>query len=834
MSFDWRTEEEGAWTAEPERPQPPAGPSRRRPILVGLLLLALAAAAVSYFYREAARRIAATEEAVTGDVLASHELVALAGRSADPELLRTVLSGADSGWAQAQARRVQNGAEAGLVYLGLQPAAVAAQPDVTLDPEMRSAELSWVAPFVVTDSAGITQTIHLTQTAIYRRGSSNWLLAPPRPDYWGGSAEFRGQYLEAIFARQDEETARRLAAGLDELLGRLCSRHQCPAGFHYRLIFSTDPASFEGIDPHSLLLASRTLTLPTPQLVGLPLDEPAYEALERGYAGLLSTAALTQIIGYDCCLHSLYAVAWIHRQQYQMGLRAWPLDEAAYDRLLLQLPPEYELPQRLEANPVRLDEAPFAEWAPVYAWAQFLEQVYHPALAEAAVRTPLEPLLNGLEDGGAAESRAMRAFIRFIHENSSQAGGDAPLTGVLALTCNTGNGATLLRSYDLASRQWLTLYKDPLPVDPNGLNYSYAEPLGNRNGLIVVTRRTTMDENGSVAAALTLQLAIPGSGVTTTLLSDTAARWEDLPLFRGFSGSQDPLGRYLVLANFNPDWGMMPGRYNYSMVDLRACNGADCPITPLPGPIGWSPDGAATLVIADGPEAGDWQHPELSIADAGAANRLPVENASAAAWLDSSHYAYVTAYGEKDTLVVRALSGNAQLLRVPLAELWRLAGEPEPELPNGAHLAGLSLTAHPQDSRQFLVSAGWVRSGYPGERTLFLLKLDDSREELLSSRYLGPDMMAATMSGSGRWLARFPSRGLDDRSELLDLTAAPGDPAAVRSLPLHLQARAWSPGSDWLLLNGSSYLLLYNPSAEATHFIPFEDESCFFTTWLDP
>jgi hypothetical protein len=832
MSFDWRTEEEGAWTPEPERPRPPAGRTRRRPILIGLLLLAIAAAIVTYFYREAVRRIAATEETVTGDVLASHELVALAGRSADPELLRTVLSGADQTWAQAQARRVQEGGAAGLAYLGLEPLPPETQPEVALDPELRSAELSWAAPFVVTGSTGITQTIHLTQTAIYRRGSSNWLLAPPRPDYWGGSDEYRGTYVEAIFAERDEETARRLAAGLDDLLARLCSRHQCPAGFRYRLIFSTDPASFEQINAHSLLIASRTLTLPTPLLVGLPVDEAAYEALARGYGVLLSTAALAQIANYDCCQRNLYALAWIHRQQHQMGLRSWPLDAAAYDRLLLEMPPEYELPRLLEANGLGADEAPFASWATAYAWAQFLEEVYHPELAAAAVGTPVGPLL---EQGGLAEQNVTRAFIRYIYEHSGRAGAEPPLTGTVALTCSTGNGATLLRTYDLATGRWQTLYEDPLPFDPSGLNYSYAEPLGNRNGLIVVTRRTTVDENGASLASFTLQLAIPGSGITTTLLSSSAASWEELPRYRSFRFGHDPQGRYLVLADYNPGRGLSPGRYNFALVDLRGCNGATCPIEPLPGPITWSPDGAAALVVSDGPQLSEWpwQRPELSVGDAGASDLTPLENASVAVWLDSSHFAYITAYGARDALVVRALPGNAQLLRVPLPELWQLAGQPDPLIPSGANLAGLSLVPHPGGSRQFLVSVGWMREGYPGELALFLVQLDEARQELLSSRFLGADMMGASISGSGRWLLRYPTRNPHD-GILLDLNAPPDDPAAVRSLPLQHQALGWVTGSDWLVLNGNSHLLIYNPSEEATHFIPFEDESCFFTTWLEP
>ena len=108
---------------------------------------------------------------------------------------------------------------------------------------MRAAELTWVAGYVVTDSAGITQTVSLTQTAVYRRGRNNWLLAPPEPAFWQGSDEFRGDYLEAIYPGRDEAIAMRLARGLDATLAAIC-RGGCPAGFRLRLILSPDPASF--------------------------------------------------------------------------------------------------------------------------------------------------------------------------------------------------------------------------------------------------------------------------------------------------------------------------------------------------------------------------------------------------------------------------------------------------------------------------------------------------------------------------------------------------------------------------------------------------------------
>lgn len=195
IHFDWQAEEESSWKTNPEPTRPPAGPSKRRRLLVAVLLLAMAGAIIFYFYREATRRIDATEQAITRDILASHELVIRAGRSGDAELLRTVLSGADAEWGQAQTRRVESGAAAGLAPFGLQPLDYAGPPEVALEPELRSAVLSWPGAFVVTDTTGITRTVLLTQTAVYRRGSNSWLYAPPRDEFWGDLDGYDGDYF---------------------------------------------------------------------------------------------------------------------------------------------------------------------------------------------------------------------------------------------------------------------------------------------------------------------------------------------------------------------------------------------------------------------------------------------------------------------------------------------------------------------------------------------------------------------------------------------------------------------------------------------------------------
>ena len=43
------------------------------------------------------------------------------------------------------------------------------------------------------------------------------------------------------------------------------------------------------------------LTLPTPSLIGRPLDDAGYAALRAGYAPLIAGGGIAEIVGWRCC-----------------------------------------------------------------------------------------------------------------------------------------------------------------------------------------------------------------------------------------------------------------------------------------------------------------------------------------------------------------------------------------------------------------------------------------------------------------------------------------------------------------------------------------------------
>jgi hypothetical protein len=103
--FDWRAEDDTSWDefAGDGHDQNQAAPRRKRPpwlIAGGVILVLIVAGVVGFF--QVRRYVDNTAASVEEDVASSHELVELAARRSDLELLAPLLSGRDPDWTQAQ------------------------------------------------------------------------------------------------------------------------------------------------------------------------------------------------------------------------------------------------------------------------------------------------------------------------------------------------------------------------------------------------------------------------------------------------------------------------------------------------------------------------------------------------------------------------------------------------------------------------------------------------------------------------------------------------------------------------------------------------------------
>ena len=336
--FEWQTEEDRSWRA-------PAGSAagRRswpgRPLfLLGVVALALLGGglALALQLRQRVQEATADTEA---QVLASYHLVVQAAEEQDVELFRHFLSGRDPAWSEAQAALLEEGALFDRAAFGLhwRPARAAdpAKVSISLSPDLTEAEVVAEQMFAVAIGNGLTATLPLQRTSLFRLGEDAWLYAPPQNahSYWGGQGVHEGRLLRLAYPLRDEEVVRRLAPDLEKKLAQMCALPDlgCPAGWHLDVRLATEAGVLAASpNPQASRGRLREVSLPAPTLLGLPLNEAGYQALYRAYGSALVKVAVANLVDYECCAHYLFYQALRDDQLAQLGLRPWPLAPADY------------------------------------------------------------------------------------------------------------------------------------------------------------------------------------------------------------------------------------------------------------------------------------------------------------------------------------------------------------------------------------------------------------------------------------------------------------------------------------------------------------------------
>lgn len=359
MSFDWQTEDRhweeldsprratNAWASdlpaaddllaapEPVVVSPVAQRPRRWPFL--LAVGALVAALLAVLYWQLDRRVAATETRLTTEVLSSHEMILEAAQAADGELFVTFLSGRDRNWAVAQERLARAGGFAdrsafALTWLPGTPLS----PTVTLAADLNAAELTAPLRYSLDIGNGLTETVTLEQTVVFRQGPDRWLFSPPDDGFWGETAAVEYRYLFMTYPTRDADVAEPLARDIDTAMAQFCREvDELCARLH--LVLTTNPASLNAYDrPESTWTGGSEIVMPTPTLFGRPLDDAGYRALYRAYAARVVAAAAANASGWQCCDDALFYGALLDARLHQLGLRPWPVGANEYSRLARQ------------------------------------------------------------------------------------------------------------------------------------------------------------------------------------------------------------------------------------------------------------------------------------------------------------------------------------------------------------------------------------------------------------------------------------------------------------------------------------------------------------------
>ncbi|MEJ2748672.1 MAG: hypothetical protein P8183_12325, partial [Anaerolineae bacterium] len=345
-NFNWQTEDDVNW--DDLQPVTETAVSHRPPWLTYALILAGVIAVVVLIYRQFNQRVEVATANATSDILASHNLVQQANAAGDVELFNTLLSGVDDAWVEAQNDLVgQNGlfdrSAFDLTQLPLNTAVTQADVEngkvnIDLNPELNAAELTFLQDYAVDVGHEMTETVQLKQTAVYRLGAQRWLYAPPNDEFWGSTETIFGAMLNLTYPERDSELAARLARDLDDKLVQMCrtlADLNCPEGFLVRLRFDHDSQSLvDAARPANAFRNGVPLSLPTPTLLGLPVDEAGYQALYRGYAIYLAGVAIARLTDYECCVHAAYFQALLDYQLDELGLRPLNLDRVDYERVV--------------------------------------------------------------------------------------------------------------------------------------------------------------------------------------------------------------------------------------------------------------------------------------------------------------------------------------------------------------------------------------------------------------------------------------------------------------------------------------------------------------------
>ncbi len=335
-NFDWRTDEDGEW----EGGRPEGGRARpvRRWVLPTAIIL-IAVVAVGAIYWQVQKRVSAAETAINDDIRSSFHLIRQAEEAGDIELFRNLLSGSDLEWAAAQQALFDQGRLFDLTAYGLSEAPRAVTDvEVTLSPSLNSAEVSAVVTYGVASGGIDSEPVRLRQTSVFRRGE-RWIWSPPREEFWSGKASIQEQFLAVSFPARDEALALRLARDLDLLVADLCDfvGLACPEGLMLTLNFSREPGALVAVNERFVeegLFGSRlsgrtqgrdglTMTLPTPSLLGTPLDETSYQALLKGFGAHIAVALADRFVDADCCgTESRFRAAERHMLG-ELGLDPW-------------------------------------------------------------------------------------------------------------------------------------------------------------------------------------------------------------------------------------------------------------------------------------------------------------------------------------------------------------------------------------------------------------------------------------------------------------------------------------------------------------------------------
>ncbi len=167
------------------------------------------------------------------------------------------------------------------------------EPLVELSPDLRRATLLYEQEYLANSSPYQGDTVRLLHTAAYQKQGDRWLKTSMNDLYWGEWQKTDGDFLTIEYPERDASVVERIGRDLNAQLRDICQNSHredgvsldCTSFKPFILVMSTDNASMETFSrPDVNLSNGKTVLLPTPSLIGLPIDENGYKLIYQGYA----------------------------------------------------------------------------------------------------------------------------------------------------------------------------------------------------------------------------------------------------------------------------------------------------------------------------------------------------------------------------------------------------------------------------------------------------------------------------------------------------------------------------------------------------------------------
>jgi hypothetical protein len=863
--FHWQTEDE---QSEGLTAAPAGQVTANRALrlwLTWLMIVLLVGLSAWVIWTQLRQQVAGVSETVEKELLASHRLVETAAHQMDIELFTTLLSGRDPAWTEGQWALLQTGLFVDRTPFGLTavPEAVL-HTDIALSPELNAAEIVTHRSYQVHNENGLLETVTLAQTAAYRRSSNRqWLLSPPNAEFWGEPAEIRLPYLVVTYPARDEAVVTRLAVDLERQLEELCrviERINCPPGFQVTLDLNTDSATLATLaDLTSRITPASAISLPTPTLLGWPVDDVAYKALLRGYARQLLSPAIGYLLNWECCLHHLYYAASLDWQLSQLGLQSWPLTGADYVYLLPQSP-RLETLRALWYLPA--DEAVLEEdLLAIYALVEFIFTNYggDTSWVERQRRIPLTInfrdwlLLNHPVFLNVPEIE--NEWYDYMAQQAMAAQANPPVSlpdKTLYLACHYVRRPERIDGAIRPALGQISLFKHTLePHQVEIILQQEVAPSGSPNVLALrpSTDYRSLQFTAGILAGLeyaiytwvwqnnNLQLVWPPASELTGLqdnsyvgLDPSASRI----VYAAFAGADSVT---VSTVNDQPvvDFsGVVP---QPQLITIADCEAGDCKPQPLPGWPFWSPDGRQMIIVpvADGvTELQDvpllWANGDGEVIGELGLGAMPI-------WISEDTAVVLQKEPEPYIYLVDPVN---LILQPEFAVSELLATLPEEVVWGPSHW--LEIVADPANPQRWFIfgSGGYWRIQQPAQRQMFIVAYDRGTGRLEPLHFDGEAYIAyggAGISGDGRYLSTviqtspLPRAGGNRVIRVFD--AAQGQLLAeLETSQTEIDGRAiWSPDGRWLVAIQDRVAMLYAPEHDYRYLVGLNQSGCRSAAW---